>query len=337
MNRPSRLAALAVLGAACASATPTSHPTAVSLVDEPIAPRREWLSTRQRSHPLVGRIWDVKRQVFAEEGILFSEVAGSDFVFLGETHDNADHHVLEARLVRAATAKGRRPALALEMLESDVQPEVDRALAAAPRDPEALAAAVRWDESGWPAFASYRPVFSAALDAGLPVVAANLPKAVARAAVRGGKAQLPDGLRTRLEREEPLPDDVVMALRAEMRTSHCNALPESMLDPMALAQRARDAQMAARLGASGAAGALLVTGSGHARVDRGVPAVVGLDLPGRRLLSIAMLEVESGRPSPKDYAADWGTAGALPFDYVIFTPGAEREDPCAKLRAAHAR
>jgi uncharacterized iron-regulated protein len=119
-----------------------------------------------------------------------------------------------------------------------------------------------------------------------------------------------------------------------MRTSHCDALPEEMLDPMALAQRARDAQMAERLGTSGAAGALLVTGSGHARTDRGVPAVLGRDLPGRRLLSIAMLEAEPGRPSPKDYAADWGAT--LPFDYVIFTPGAEREDPCAKLRAAHA-
>jgi len=336
VKRPALLAALAALGAACASASPTAHPTAASLVDAPIAPRRAWLSTRQRSHPLVGRIWDVKRQVFTEEGILFSEVAGSDFVFLGETHDNPDHHVIQARLVRAATASGRRPALALEMLESDVQPEVDRALAAAPRDPDALAAAVKWDESGWPAFATYRPVFSAALDAGLPVVAANLSKALARKAVRGGAAELPRGLRTRLERDEPLPDEVVKSLRAEMRTSHCDALPESMLDPMALAQRARDAQMAERLGASGAAGALLVTGSGHARVDRGVPAVLGRDLPGRRLLSIAMLEVESGRPSPKDYAADWGATGMLPFDYVIFTPAAEREDPCAKLRAAHA-
>jgi uncharacterized iron-regulated protein len=194
---------------------------------------------------------------------------------------------------------------------------------------------VKWDASGWPPFAGYRPVFSAALDADLAVVATNLPKSLARAAVRGGKAALPEGLRTRLGRDEPLPDDVVKALRDEMRTSHCDALPETMLDPMALAQRARDAQMAERLAGVGAAGALLVTGSGHARIDRGVPAVLARDVPGKRLLSIGMIEVAAGRPAPKDYAADWGTAGTLPFDYVVFTPGAEREDPCGKLRAAH--
>jgi uncharacterized iron-regulated protein len=167
------------------------------------------------------------------------------------------------------------------------------------------------------------------------VVAANLSRTLAKAAVRGGKSALPEALRVRLEREEPLPDEVVKELRDEMRTSHCNVLPESLLDPMALAQRARDAQMAERLSRAGTAGALLVTGNGHARLDRGVPAVLAPDVPGRRIVSVGLLEVEPGRPAPADYAADWGAAGTLPFDYVVFTPGAERPDPCAKLREAH--
>ena len=70
---------------------------------------------------------------------------------------------------------------------------------------------------------------------------------------------------------------------------------------------------------------------GHARVDRGIPAVLARDTPGRRLISVGMIEVQSGRPSPKDYAADWGAEGSLPFDYVIFTPAENREDPCEKL------
>ncbi|MFO0583780.1 MAG: ChaN family lipoprotein [Anaeromyxobacter sp.] len=339
MTRPLTIAAALLftsLAAACAGAHPAAHAPSAQLVAQPIAPGREWLSTRQRSHPLAGRIWDVKRQVFADEGFLASAVAGSDFVLLGEVHDNPDAHLLQARLVRAASAAGKKPALAMEMLDADVQPEVDRALATDPRSADAFAKAVKWDESGWPDFVMYRPILVAALDAGLPVKAANLPKPLAKAAVKQGKDGLPEAIRARLSRDEPLPEPVVKELREEMRTSHCNVLPEPLLDPMALAQRARDAQMALTLEATGAAGAILVTGNGHARNDRGVPAILAKDAPGRRIVSVGILEVESGRPQPKDYVADWGTAGGLPFDYVIFTPGAERPDPCAKLREMHA-
>jgi uncharacterized iron-regulated protein len=333
--RAASLLALAVAVAACASGHPAAHPSIADLVSQPVAPGRSWLSTRLRSHPLAGRIWDVKRHVFADEGILISAVAGSDFVLLGEVHDNADHHVIQARLVRAVAAAGKRPSLAMEMLDTDTQAAVDRALTADPRSADGLAAAVQWDASGWPEFLTYRPVVSAALEAGMPVVAVNLSRSLARLAVREGKGALPEALRVRLERDEPLPEQVVKALREEMRTSHCNVLPETMLDPMALAQRARDAQMAERLSRSGAAGSLLITGNGHARLDRGVPAVLAPDVPGRRILSLGFLEVEEGRPAPGDYALDWGTAEGLPFDYVVFTPAAERPDPCEKLRQAH--
>jgi len=158
---------------------------------------------------------------------------------------------------------------------------------------------------------------------------------LAKAAVKQGKAGLPEALRTRLERDEPLPEAVVKELREEMRTSHCNVLPEPLLDPMALAQRARDAQMAERLSGAGSAGAILVTGNGHARTDRAVPSILSRDVPSRRIVSVGILEVEPGRPAPADYVADYGSAGGLPFDYVVFTPGAERPDPCAKLRETH--
>jgi uncharacterized iron-regulated protein len=140
---------------------------------------------------------------------------------------------------------------------------------------------------------------------------------------------------TRLERDEPLPEATVKELREEMRSSHCNALPEPLLDPMALAQRARDAQMAERLSRAGTSGAVLVTGNGHARLDRGVPSILARDMPGRRIVSVGIFEVESGRPKPSDYVAEWGAIGAIPFDYVVFTPAAERPDPCAQLREAH--
>ena len=105
-------------------------------------------------------------------------------------------------------------------------------------------------------------------------------------------------------------------------------MPEKVLDRLALAQRARDAQMALRLVDVGATGAVLVTGNGHARDDRGVPAYARAREPGtERSSPSGLFEVSPGKDEPAVYAVEFGK-GPLPFDFVVFTPAAEREDPC---------
>jgi uncharacterized iron-regulated protein len=330
---PSRaLVPLALLAAAVACASRVDP----RLVAQPIS-SRTWVSTLHRDHPLVGRIWDPRAGRFTDEAALAAAVAAADVVLLGETHDNVDHHLLQARLVRAVLAAGRRPALALEMLTSDQQAAVDAALARWPRDPDAFAKAVGWNESGWPEFEMYRPIFQAGLEAGVPVIAANLPRKAVREVVSKGAEALDAPLRARLAKDEPLPGPLVESLRAEMRESHCGELPESLIDPLILAQRARDAEMAARIEAAGGRGAILIAGRGHVRTDRGVPAYLRREAPGRKVVSVAFFEVE---PAQKEAAAydEPGESGPLPFDYAVFTPGQEREDPCEKLRhGAHER
>jgi len=299
------------------------------LVAQPIA-TRTWVSPLHRDHPLAGKIWDARAARFTDEAALAAALAGADFVLLGEVHDNADHHLLQARLVRGVLASGRRPALAFEMLTADQQAAVDAALAKHPRDPDAIANAVDWKHSRWPGFELYRPIFQAALEAGLPVVAANLPRAVVREVVSKGAAALEEPLRARLAKDEPLPAPLLEELRAEMRESHCGELPERMVDPLVVAQRARDAHIAARLVAAGERGATLVAGKGHVRTDRGVPAYLATDAPGRKVVAVGFVEVEADKREPQGY--EDGGGGSLPYDFAVFTPGAEREDPCEGFR-----
>jgi uncharacterized iron-regulated protein len=295
----------------------------------PAAYQREWVSTLGRDHPLVGRIWDVRQARAVEARTLEDALATADFVLLGETHDNPDHHLMQARLVRALVDHGRRPAVAFEMLDTNQQAAVDAALKGPAPSADAIADAVRWSRSGWPSFSIYRPVFAAAVDEGLPIVAANLARARIEELVDQGPSALPPRLREEVER--PLPDDVALAMRDEMRNSHCGKLPEDILDPMVLGQRARDAQMTDRLVASGRDGAVLIAGTGHARTDRGVPAALAHAAPGKKVLSVAFIEVSPDGCAPEDYAASFG-AKALPFDYVVFTPGTQREDPCKGMK-----
>jgi uncharacterized iron-regulated protein len=328
--RPHGLALLTLLASPLGCA-PRADPR---LVGQPIS-SRTWVSTLHRDHPLVGKIWDQRAGRFADEAALGAAVAAADVVLLGEMHDNVDHHLLQARLVRTVMAKGRKPALAFEMLTSDLQPAIDAALATSPRDPGALAKA--WEAGGWPDFDAYRPILQAGLAVGATVLAANLPRKAVREVVSKGAAALDAPLRARLARSEPLPPALVESLRAEMRESHCGELPESMLDPLILAQRARDAEMAVRIEAAGERGAILVAGRGHVRTDRGVPAHVRADAPDRKVVAVAFFEVEADQREPGQYV-EHGESGPLPFDFAVFTPAQEREDPCEGLRhGAHAR
>ena len=93
-----------------------------------------------RDHPLVGRIFDVAQGRFVSEQECSSAWRGARFVALGEQHDNADHHLLQARVVRALVARELHPAVVFEMLDLAQQPNIDRALAARPDDVDGLGA-----------------------------------------------------------------------------------------------------------------------------------------------------------------------------------------------------
>jgi uncharacterized iron-regulated protein len=268
-----------------------------------------------------------------EAPALADGLARGRFILLGEKHDNPDHHLLQAWVVRALVDAGRRPAVGFEMLTLDEAPALARYLAGHPIDAAGLGEAVGWGRSGWPPWPMYRPIADAALAAGLPIVATNLPRAAAQGAARRGIAAVDPTLVARFGLDRPLPPELRAEMAAEAQASHCNGLPESLLDGMIAAQRARDAQMAERLAAAGERdGAALIAGDGHVRKDRGVPAFLAQVAPGAPVISLAFLEVRRDQTGPEAYATAFGS-GAFPVDYVWFTPRLEDTDPCEKFRA----
>lgn len=302
-------------------------------------PGAPWVSQHQRDHPLVGRIWQPEAGRFVEPEAVVAALGRARFVLLGEKHDNADHHRIQAWLVARMMAAGRRPALAFEMFTSDQQAALDAYLAARPKDAAGLGAAVNWANSGWPDWEQYQPIAQAALDGGAVLLAANLPRPLLRKLAREGVSALGAERVAALGLDRPLPEDLAAALGEEIAISHCDQLPESMIGPMTTVMTARDAQMAEvlRRGAerAGHDGAILITGKGHARNDRGAPFYLrrgGRDGGGETvsIVSVGLFEVAEGVTEPAAYAEHLG-AETLPFDFVWFTPIADPEDPCAKF------
>ena len=296
----------------------------------------EWESPVARGHPLVNRVWDVKAGAFVGESAMIKELAASRWVMLGERHDNADHHVLQARVVRGLVEVGRRPVVGFEMLSTDDAAALARFLARGPKDAAGLGDAVNWARSGWPEWRFYQPIAQIALDSGLTIVATNLSRAATDAVRRNGLPGLGPALTQQLRLDEVPSPETREAMARELRDAHCDQTPENMLDRMVDVQWARDARMAASLArAGGRDGAVLIAGIGHARNDRGVPAHLARHAPGTRAASVAFIEVDEAKTSPVAYAAAFD--GALPFDFVWFTPRVDDTDPCDKFKRAAVR
>jgi len=294
-----------------------------------------WQAPLEREHPLTGRIWDVRTARFVERDALARRLTGARYVLLGEKHDNPDHHQIQAALVRALLASGRRPAIAFEQLTADQAPALARHLASAPRDAAGLAEAVNWKRSGWPDFALYQPIVEAALNAGVPVVAGNLGTATIRSVARGEPGAVPPELSTRYGLDRPLAPAAQARLTAEIRDAHCGHLPAARVDSMVLAQRARDATLADSLvSRADVDGGVLIAGVGHVRADHGVPLYLVARTPSVSIVVVAPLEARDGLTKPEDYAAQFD--GALPFDFVWFTPRMDYKDPCAGFPAPRA-
>lgn len=286
---------------------------------------------RTRTAP--GLIWDVAAARPLDEAALRARLVAQRFVLLGEKHDNAEHHRLEARVLRELAAAGRRPVVVFEMLSTDVAPALARVLASPRPTAAALREAVAWDSSGWPAWELYAPVFEAALDAHLPVAAGGLSGAALGALRAGGLGALDPGLRARLGLGQPAPAAQREALAEDIRESHCDFAPEAAIPRMVDVQLARDAQLAAAL-MQGARddpdGAVLVAGNGHARLDWGVPYWLRSAGEGPAM-ALAFVEVPLAPANP---ARDLEERFDLPrpFDVVWYTPRVDDLDPCVKFR-----
>jgi uncharacterized iron-regulated protein len=307
------------VGAAPSSAAPAPNSAVPSQ-----APT-EWLTKLDRDNALVGKVWDVQAKAFVPSSEMGARLATARFVLLGERHDNPDHHRLQGRAIEALVKAGRRPAVVLEMLELQQQPAIDEYLKRSDASAAGFGAALGWEKTSWPPFSEYQPILDAAFAHHLKILGGNLAQADAKALVKQGVSALAEDRARALWLQQAFPSALETSLVDELRASHCGQLPENLLQPMALAQHARDAQMATVLArSSDTQGAVLIAGGGHARKDRGVPYYLGLELPGVRFVSVLFREVRHADPDPEHYVNDEG-----PFDYLWFTPRASDDDPCA--------
>ncbi|WP_343035325.1 ChaN family lipoprotein [Parasulfitobacter algicola] len=242
---------------------------------------------------------------------ILKDLPKADIYILGEIHDNPTHHDNQALAISRIAPQ----AIVFEMISPDQAKaieDVDRG------DQTAMARALQWDESGWPDFAIYHPIFKAAPNATIFGAAVGRDDLIAAmkstAATTFGK----DADAFLLG---PLPQDQQMQRETLQLAAHCDALPAEMLPGMVEAQRLRDAVLSrTTLEALDETDGpvVVITGNGHARTDWAMPAKIKSARPTVTVLSIGQLETTPNSTPP--------------YDLWLITDPIDRPDPCEQFR-----
>jgi uncharacterized iron-regulated protein len=242
---------------------------------------------------------------------LLQALRRSDFVLLGEQHDNPRHHALRGALIADL---GPGTVVVAEHLPRGGQLAAGTDLLA-----RLQAAGFEADAWGWPL---HQPLFAAIAAAGLPLRGGDIDPALVRRAAREGAGALPPELATLLQ-AAPLSAAAQAALDADLVDGHCGHLQAARVPAMRAAQRARDASLWLALRDSGGHPAVLVAGNGHVRADYGVPRLIAVARPAALVSNVGFIE------SDAELAASNGR-----YSHVWITAAPEREDPCAAFKAA---
>lgn len=289
-----------------------------------------WQSQELASHPLAGKIWSREKAGFVTPEELAAALGPVRTLLLGEVHDNADHHRLQAWLL-ARYAQARQndsdKTVVFEMIRADQEKALTDFLNSHNSDPASLGPAIGWNEQGWPDWKLYQPIVNAAFPGGFKISYGDVGRDEFRTVAKGGLTVLEGEKRKQLALDQPLPPQQMTDLLDELYASHCGMVPKEKLGSMADAQRFRDAFLAHRV-LSSRGFRVLIAGNGHVRRS-GVPRYLYAQDGGDAgaVLSVLMIEVQDGVTDPSALVPK-DAEGQPDGDYFWFTPVAQRDDPC---------
>ncbi len=242
-----------------------------------------------------GHIFSLRQNVSVSLSELLAQMTEADYVMLGEIHDDPTHHILQTELLAALVDSGKRPAVVFEMFNREDGGIINSMARQFPGEPDRIAEAVNWQESGWPDWQMYRPIVQTAMDASLPIIAGNISRAKLRSMAISGTPLISERTSMQLGLEQPLPEMMHMHLKQKLEMMHAGIVPSNYMSSMLTAQRYRDATLAdSMIGQNRGNGAVLIAGREHVRKDYGAPFYIEHREPDARIVSMAFVDDLAG-------------------------------------------
>ncbi|MBX3119960.1 MAG: ChaN family lipoprotein [Fimbriimonadaceae bacterium] len=149
----------------------------------------------------LGKIRSTQSGKLASPDDVAAAADGHRFVFLGELHDNPDHHKMQATVIEALAKRGRNVIVGFEMFTRPVQDNLNGWTLGWWSEEEFIEKS-DWKKQWGFDFALYRPIFEATKKYRLPMVAMNVPREWVRQTGREGFKSLSSEIRAQV----PEPD-----------------------------------------------------------------------------------------------------------------------------------
>jgi len=120
---------------------------------------------------------------------LMNDLQGARVVFIGESHDQIEHHQIQVRILKDLLARGREVAVGMEMFGRSQQPVLDRWSRGLLTEEEFLQE-VQWEKTWSMDYQLYRPILDEAKSHHLKVVGLNVERDLVRKVAQNGIEKL---------------------------------------------------------------------------------------------------------------------------------------------------
>jgi uncharacterized iron-regulated protein len=138
-------------------------------------------------HAAGGAVLRLKDQQLLSWAQLLGELQGAALVYVGENHDNREHHQAQLRIISGLRERGEALAIAVEMFPAADQPLLEQWLAGGISEEKfSKIFADRWNI----AWHYYRDIFLYARQEKIPLVAINIPRDIVKKVAQHGFAAL---------------------------------------------------------------------------------------------------------------------------------------------------
>ena len=153
-------------------------------------------------HFKIGQILELKTGTVLSFDQLIDQISSKDLIFIGEVHDNPEHHLIQVQILQALVACCGPVSIAMEFFEKPQQSTLDRYHRGELDESEFLRE-VDWGSD----YHFYRPLIRMAKQHGAEVRAINAPREVVRKVARQGLASLDEPERNKIAKKIDLSNE----------------------------------------------------------------------------------------------------------------------------------
>ncbi|MBP1738927.1 MAG: hypothetical protein H6Q48_1220, partial [Deltaproteobacteria bacterium] len=166
-----------------------------------------------------GQIVDVAsgKAITFEE--LIAQISSKDLIFVGEAHDNPDHHLIQIQILQAVASRSPSLTMGMEFFQQHQQPILDRYIQGELTEKKFLET-VDWKKTWGFDYHFYRPLMQLAREKKYRVLAINAPNDLVRKVARTGLKALEPSERDQLPKEINLTQDRHRAFLHEIYQEH---------------------------------------------------------------------------------------------------------------------